>query len=32
MTPYLNIDHVSITFPTDKGPLTFRFDIIHGSL
>ncbi|GAB4359352.1 MAG: ABC transporter ATP-binding protein [Methylohalobius crimeensis] len=21
MTPYLNIDHVSITFPTEKGPL-----------
>ena len=27
MTPYLNIDHVSITFPTDKGPLTVLKDV-----
>ncbi|MCP5142330.1 MAG: ABC transporter ATP-binding protein [Chromatiales bacterium] len=27
MNPYLNIDHVSITFPTDKGPLNVLKDV-----
>ena len=27
MNSYLNIDHVSITFPTDKGPLNVLKDI-----
>ena len=27
MTPYLHIDHVGITFPTDNGPLTVLEDV-----
>ena len=27
MNSYLNIDHVSITFPTDNGPLNVLNDI-----